>query len=72
LIVRLETIKSLYEKGEPQHNAIGICINEAKSLLPKEKQVIEDAYDSVQFRVFDKPEGYYNNYYNTKYNNQIK
>ena len=44
-------------------------IGKCKKLLPKEKQVIEDAFDNVVI-VPDNWDG--ETYYNTKYNNQIK
>ena len=48
----------------------------AKSLLPKEKQVIEDAWENGYEHasgVNTDPDKYHGNqYYNTKYNNQIK
>ena len=32
-IERLKTLQNLYEEGQPQHNAFGIAIVEAKEML---------------------------------------
>lgn len=37
LIERLGKLQALYKEGEPQHNAFGIAIDEAQSILPQER-----------------------------------
>ena len=41
-IKRLEQLQNLYKKGEGQHNAFGIAINEAKEMLVSKNESLHD------------------------------